>query len=365
MKAFLTAFAFVFSLANAFTQEAPLSATAGFHPPGMWTWDNWFAHDGTNWHAFYLQLPQAVGADRRWKNNDFYKHVGHAVSTDLLHWQDQGSALCALSGTWNDRHIATGSVAKYDGRWWMVFTGRGTKGDGVGLAVSDNLTSWQSAQDKPLFALMNTFGTNAQSGIFSSLWQGETKRWTGISDPYLVPEPQDGWFLMVLCSRVLDVSLAESGCLTLLRSRDLRHWEQPVILAWPRCFERMETPQLWQHTGQWHLSFGGVLDAAWVKSHQAALPVAVQGQPSHVNYCYAMGKTIAPVSEEKLQHIAVSRSHYIMKVLSLTPDHDVAIFTVADRTNSSISPPYPVTYAADGTLKLNVGSKGIPATKAP
>jgi beta-fructofuranosidase len=333
-------------------------AAAVFHPPGMWAWDNWFVHDGQRWHAFYLQLPKAVGPQRRWKDNDFYKHVGHATSTNLRDWQDQGPALCALSGTWNDRHIATGSVARHEGRWWMAFTGRGTKGDGVGLAVSDDLTTWQPAQDNPLFALADTFGAAAAAdGVFSSVWKGETRRWVGISDPYLVPEPLDGWFLMVLCARVLDVPRAQSGCLTLLRSRDLRHWEQPVMLAWPCCFERMETPQLWTRLGRWYLSFGGVLDAGWARAAQATLPSAVRGQSSHQNYCYAMNDLVHPASEDRLQHIAVPRGHYIMKVLPLSPGRDVAIFTQSNRTDSGISPPYAVEYFGDGSLRIVTGMR--------
>lgn len=341
--------------ATATAQEnpAPTPPNPGFHPPGMWTWDNWFARDGDRWHAFYLQLPQAVGQTRRWKDNDFYKHVGHATSADLRSWQDQGSALCALSGTWNDRHIATGSVLRHAGRWWMAFTGRGTKGDGVGLAVSDDLTKWHPAQDQPLFPLTGTFDGETEKGTFSSKWKdGTTRRWIGISDPYLFEEPTHGWIYLILCSRILDVPLAQSGCLTMLRSRDLRKWEAPTIIAWPGCFERMETPQLWPRQDRWYLSFGGVLNPAWIREHQSELPAPVQGKVSHLNYCYHLSQPTGPASEENLQHIEIPRSHYIMKVLSQTPEQDVAIFTVADKINSSISQPYAVEYASDGTLRL-------------
>ena len=333
-------------------------APAGFHPPGMWTWDNWFAYDGQRWHAFYLQLAQAVGPDRRWKNNDFYKQVGHATSTNLRDWQDEGPALCALSGTWNDRHIATGSVVRHDGRWWMVFTGRGTKADGVGLAVSDDLKTWSAAQDTPLFPLTGTFGGGVEAGVFASKWEGQTLRWIGISDPYLVTEQMDGWYLMVLCSRVLDVPLAQSGCLTMLRSRDLRHWEEPEIVAWPRCFERMETPQLWKRLEMWHLSFGGVLDGEWVKQNSGALPDAVKNQKSHQNYCYSLDRFAGPADSERLQHIKAPRGHYIMKVLPLTPEQDLAIFTASDKSNSWISPPYPVRYGEKGLLLQFPEEKG-------
>jgi beta-fructofuranosidase len=344
------------TVCTAVAEEGRPAVACGFHPPGMWTWDNWFAHDGRQWHAFYLQLPQAVGPDRRWKNNDFYKHVGHATSTDLRHWQDQGPAVCALSGTWNDRHIATGSVIRHEGRWWMAFTGRGTRGDGVGLAVSDDLTRWRAAEDKPLFPLVGTFDAAADGGVFVAAWKGEPRRWVGISDPYLLPERQGEWLVMVLCARVLDVPLAESGCLAIVRSRDLRHWERPAIVAWPRCFERMETPQLWARGGRWYLSFGGVLDPAWLKARSAALPAVVQR--NYQNYCYRMTDLAGPANEDQLQHVAVPRGpghYYIMKVVSESPGRDVAIFTRSDQQDSCISPPYPVEYDGDGTLRVMTG----------
>lgn len=326
---------------------------APFHPPGMWTWDNWFAHDGAQWHAFYLQLPQAVGVDRRWKDNDFYKHVGHATSADLRVWQDQGPALCALSGTWNDRHIATGSIARHEGRWWMVFTGRGTRGDGAGLVVSDDLMTWQPAQSGPLFPLTGTWSGEVEGGVFVSTWMGEKRRWVGISDPYLVPEAgAEGWFTLVLCARVLDVPLARSGCLAVLKSRDLRRWENPSILAWPGCFERMETPQLWQRNGRWHLSFGGVLDKAWAEANPALLPEAARNRPSHQNYAYALPDPKGPAGEATLRHIAVPPGHYIMKVLNVTETEDVAIFTRTVGNHSGISRPYPVTYDSDHAIRI-------------
>ncbi len=331
--------------------KAAEPAAIAFEPPGMWSWDNWFVHDGTKWHAFYLQLPKAVGMERRWKNNDFYKHVGHATSDDLRHWKDLGPALGALSGTWNDRHIATGSILKHEGRWWMFFTGRGTKGDGVGLALSDDLSSWKT-EPEPVMPLIDTFADKCERPFISS-WQGQSRRWIGISDPYILPEPQDGWFYLVLCARVLEVPLAQSGCLALVRSRDLRHWEEAGILSWPQCFERMETPQLWRHDGRWYLSFGGVLDKAWVEKNTASLPASVRGRPSHENYCCTLTALNAAVRDADLYHVEIPRGNYIMKVLPDADGQEVALFTSKAGTDSGISPPYPVSYDAMHRLQVS------------
>ncbi len=321
-----------------------------FQPPGMWIWDNWFVQDGGRWHAFYLALPQAVGPGRRWKDNDPYKHVGHAVSTDLIHWQDRGPALCALPGTWNDRHIATGSILHHDGRWWMFFTGRGRQGDGVGLAVSDDLMAWKT-QPRPLFPLADTFAK--QGKPFESAWEGQAHQWVGISDPYVYPELVDGWFYLVLCSRVLNVPLEESGCLTLMRARDLHHWEPAGIMAWPRCFERMETPQLWRHEGRWHLSFGGVLNEPWAAQHPEAMPALMRGLHTHQNYVFTLADFLQPAGVAELHHIVGPKGGYIMKVLPMADGLDAALFTINDaKRGTSLSLPSRVHYQPDGGLEL-------------
>lgn len=331
----------------------PGAAPAPFHPPGMWTWDNWFVQEGGKWHAFYLQLPESLGWERRWKNNDPFKHVGHAVSTDLRHWQDQGPALTAMSGTWNDRHIATGSIIRHSDEWWMFFTGRGHGGDGLGLAKSQDLMTWKT-EPKPLFPLIDTFGDGKEVQGFKATWQGREVRWAGISDPYVLPEKVNGRFYLVLCSRILGEPLATSGCLTLLESADLLTWTHSAILAWPGCFERMETPQLWQKDGRWYLYFGGVINAEIRTGADAkpGLPAAVRGRKSHLNYVYASESFEAVRRDDQLHFIETPPGHFIMKVLAQEQGLDLALYTVKEGQSSSLSKPYPVTYLPEGGVKL-------------
>lgn len=321
-----------------------------FQPPGMWIWDNWFVHDGQRWHAFYLQLPKAVGSERRWTNNDFYKHVGHAVSDDLVKWRDVGPALGALPGTWNDRHIATGSIIRQAGRWWMFFTSRGQRGDGVGLALSDDLLTWKT-EPRPLFPLIGPLEADSQFAFVSS-WNGEPRRWIGISDPYIYPESVDGWFYLLLAARVLDVPLEESGCLPRMRSRNLRDWEPAGIMAWPRAFERMETPQLWLREGHWYVSFGGVLNMPWAQRNLPRLPAAVAGKPSHRNYYYVWGDFRQPAHSEQMHFIDVPTGNYIMKVQAVSGRNDLALFTSTDARGTCLSLPYRVSYLPDGSLQV-------------
>jgi beta-fructofuranosidase len=180
----------------------------------MYVWDFWFLKEGDTWHAFHLQSPALKDVSDPHLVAG-HPNVGHATSTDLLNWTNRGPVLAPIRGTWNDIMIATGSAVAYDGRYWMVFTGRGTP-EGVGLAVSDDLTIWTKVGDGPVFEF---------SQIFEGVWRGETVRWKALADPFIYPEPIDGWFYMVINAQVQGVPAGESGCLPMLRSKDLKTWE--------------------------------------------------------------------------------------------------------------------------------------------
>jgi len=133
----------------------------------------------------------------------------------------------------------------------MLYTGRGSKVSGLGLAVSDDLMAWRKVGDGPVVLLGKPFPGE---------WEGKPLQWVGLADPYLYPEPVDGWYYLVLNSQVVGEPISTSGCLTTMRSHDLQTWEPHSVLAFPRLFERLETPQLWRHGNRWYLYFGGAHD---------------------------------------------------------------------------------------------------------
>ena len=308
-----------------------------FHPPGMRAWDNWFAKEGNVYHAFYLEQASCA------KEPLDRSHVGHASSTDLIHWTNHGPVLVAEKNTWNDRHIATGSAVKHDGKWWMVFTGYGTKTNGVGIAVSDDLMTWKKVGNGPVAPL---------GEHFDAVWEGKPLKWFGIADPYIYPEPVDSWFYMIINAGVVDAPIGLRGCIASMRSRDLKTWEPVGILSWPQWFERMETPQLWQRDGRWYLYFGGAHDAGlppekFVKEAEALTSRKVPArQPFRGNYVFMSDRFEGPyVPSSKCW---LDMRGYIIKVIPGPDGKDVLIIT-QDR---KISRPYPVTYAPGGSLVI-------------
>lgn len=80
--------------------------------------DSWYCKEGDTYHSFFLEYGDDQPKEYMWEK----QVCGHMMSKDLIHWEYAGNALKAEVGTWNDLGIATGSVAKYNGRWYMMFT---------------------------------------------------------------------------------------------------------------------------------------------------------------------------------------------------------------------------------------------------
>lgn len=316
------------------------AATLGFAPPGMWTNDNWFAKSGDTYHVFYLQVPRCIGIANRWTIGGRLAQVGHATSTDLIHWTDQGPVIVPVPGSWVQA-LATGSVAPFGGKWYMVFTINAGQ-PGVGLAVSDDLMTWELVGEGPV----------APSREYVGTWQGQPLKWRPCADPYLYPEPLDGWMVLVINAQVVGAPLAESGCLATLRSRDLRTWEPGPVLLYPQTIERLETPQFWTHGGRWYLYFGAAHDQAEISTRwQAEVPDAIRTH-RRVNCLYLADRWDGLYRPQPgqwwLDRLPDGGGGYIHKVLA-GPDGSDVLLTTRDMR---VSPPYRVRYAADGSVTL-------------
>lgn len=315
-------------------------------PPGMWTNDNWFARDGETYHAFYLMVPRCMGDANDWSLRGKLTSIGHATSTDLVNWQDQGPVVVPIPGSWHSR-LATGSVARFEGRWWMVFTTGGVNAEGspvggVGLAVSDDLMAWKPVGDGPV----------ALNQPYETTWQGAPIKWTPYADPYLYPEPIDGWMVMVLNAGVIGAPTESAGCLPTLRSQDMLHWEPGPMLDYPQWVERPETPQLWERNGRWYLYYGAAHDQPQIAQRWLREVPAEIRERRRVNCLMVADRFEGPYRPAPgtwwLDALPDGRGGYIHKVLPGPGGSDVLVTT----TGQGLSVPYRVQYGEDGSLTL-------------
>jgi predicted GH43/DUF377 family glycosyl hydrolase len=71
-----------------------------------------------------------------------------ATSKDLIHWDRKGVILPAYQGNWNVKWTKSGAIVpeKIDGKYWMFFLGTTADNkDQAGLASSTDLTHWTEA----------------------------------------------------------------------------------------------------------------------------------------------------------------------------------------------------------------------------
>lgn len=215
-----------------------------------WVWDSWIIDDGELFHLFFLSAPRSLGDPEL---RHFHASVGHATSTDLVDWTDHGTALAASDDGWDDLSIWTGSVIRRpDGRWAMFYTALGSRGYGaddqrVGLAVSDDLFTWERVGDGPIVtADARWYRTQPGDLQASATWR----------DPFVFPDPGgDGW-RMLLTARAVDGAPGDDGVLGEARSRDLLRWEVgPPVSAAGTGFSQLEVTHVHAIDGRPVLTF--------------------------------------------------------------------------------------------------------------
>lgn len=304
---------------------------------GLQTWDYWFAKDGDTYHAYYLHKQPSEPANAR--------RIGHATSKDMWNWDSHGTVLATDAKTWNDISLATGSVVRHEGKWWMLYTARGTKTGGLGLAVSQDLYSWSRVSDGPV---------EPGHKRYKNQWQGKEINWRILADPYIYPEAVDGWYYVVMNVRVENVLVSQSGAIAMLRSQDLINWQDPQMLTWTEWFERAETPQIWQRNGKWYLYFGGVnyVDSTPPQPKQVVERRFAAGDTAYKTNCvFISDRLIGPF--EPVGNYCITfpdhRNGYICKVVE-DPQGRQVMF---NHTAGCLWGPYIVEYKKDGSLFLS------------
>ena len=105
--------------------------------------DAWYYAEGDTVHLFCL-----LGSGGR-------SDIAHLVSRDLRNWENAGFALRrGAAGSWDDLRLATGSVIRHQGTYWMAYTGHHSGDDPmvqrVGMACSTDLYRWTKLPQNPV-----------------------------------------------------------------------------------------------------------------------------------------------------------------------------------------------------------------------
>lgn len=215
-----------------------------WNPNDKFIWDAWYAWEGENLHAFYLQ------ANRHECNHDpEARHnlasVGHAVRNGNG-WHEIGTTF-AKSERWDDVAIWTGCVVRAANEYLLFYTARNSREapldtpseqqrpQHIGLATSQDLHHWERLPQSIEAPIIPNPGQ--RFGLDGVAWR----------DPYIVRVGDK--FYAFLCARLEQET--ECGVVAYVTSDDLLHWSnEPQFIQCPREFYQMEVPQVfWRPSG--------------------------------------------------------------------------------------------------------------------
>ncbi len=194
-----------------------------------------FPH-GEQLHLFHLTLP----------NHDAVRHV---VTDDGLAWRPLPDALrTSDTGACDDDMIWTMSVTPHAGRYFMLFTALGSADDGrvqrTALAVSDDLVHWTKSERNPV--------GEADPRWYESIADSASRRMISWRDPK--PIKVGDTFYTTVNARENSGPMLRRGCVGLLVSTDMEHWEVRPPLFAPRRFWDLECPQVFTVDGTFYLT---------------------------------------------------------------------------------------------------------------
>ncbi len=110
-------------------------------PEDLRLWDTWILPAEGLFHLYHLQGPKGASWDS----------LGHATSTDLIHWELQDSIPTrGPEGAWDAGTTLTGMAFPHDDGYAMAFGSNATGDQLIGVMFSDDLQSWTKHPANPV-----------------------------------------------------------------------------------------------------------------------------------------------------------------------------------------------------------------------
>ena len=297
-------------------------------PGGLKTMDYWFFEEMGVYHAYFLEIMPSTPE----RANDF--RIGHAVSEDFLNWKYEGTVLDGYTDGWDDRHLATGSVAKLGDTYYMMYTGHSSHDAGMGLAKSKDLYTWERVGEGPVISSRT---------YYTAEYKGKEYRVRILADPYIYPEKIDGYFYVLINSWAVDMPYNNRGCQLMFRSKNMLDWEPYKIAIVTDDLDRLETAQMWEHNGKWYMSFGG----CYVDPEKGGF-----NNLWHDNFVYMADRFDGPYEKQewsRLVYEGAATSPYTQKQIKDPYGDDVML---ASAPYNGVLWPYKIVYGEDGSVAL-------------
>lgn len=223
-----------------------------YAPYGKYLWNTWFFNNESDYHLFYLQIDRATNPRLRSK---LPTSIGHAISKDLINWQELPQALTPspIGSAWDDYALWSGSVIKKDTTYYLYYTGKNAQPEysntqKICLATSPDLSNWKKHSQNPILETDARY-YDASGLIFKG---GTIGAWR---DPFVFKDPHSEKRYMTISARDKALTSQFDACVALAYSHDLVQWEVLPPIFSPGIFSEINLTQVIYHQDRYYLFF--------------------------------------------------------------------------------------------------------------
>ncbi len=240
-----------------------------YHPDNAYVWDTWCAVEGERVHLFHLQIPlTASEEDRR-----VAQSLGHACSSDLIHWTQCESVLPPNGpGELDDMMAFTGCSYQLGGRNYLYYTMRSTQNEGkvqyIGLATSDDMVRWERYPGNPVL--------EPRGDVYIDRFNPLPNGTVDCRDMIVVDAPDGEGYYGFYAARTHGQYMWEGPAIAVARSSDLIHWQTlPEPAFKPGVFGLVEVPDVFQIGSKWYMTC--LVDGYWANRAPLGQPALGTG----------------------------------------------------------------------------------------
>lgn len=206
--------------------------------------------DGKIYCIFIENKRSEIKKDQAITENSY----GLACSEDGIKWKYTGRIKEPSRSRWDNKSLWAMDILREKDKYLMLYSALGkTKGDPlstqqIGLSSSSDLKSWKDVQKEPVITDQQTGKHYYPKNIQKFCWR----------DPEIIKAKNKYYCLIAAKDKNLPFGL--SGCVGLLKSKDLKSWQTLPPIFSPGRYWEIETPHIYKIKGAYYLIFGEYVD---------------------------------------------------------------------------------------------------------